>query len=137
MTFTQSIKFCLSHYANFEGRASRSEFWWFFLFCSLITVALSVPATILLIVAVANSGSGTGIALLVIAVVLLLIAVAFSLATMVPTWAVGCRRLHDKGFSGWLQLIQLASPGIVALWVLWALEGDTEANQYGPVPARS
>ena len=33
MTFIQSIKFCLSHYANFEGRATRSEFWWFFLFC--------------------------------------------------------------------------------------------------------
>jgi len=137
MTFSDSIAYCFRHYADFNGRATRSEFWWFFLFCSLITVALSVPATILLIVAVANSGSGTGIALVVVSVVMFVIAFGFSLATLVPTWAVGCRRLHDKGFSGWLQLIQLVSPGIVALWVLWALEGDTEANQYGPVATRS
>ena len=137
MTFSDSIAYCFRHYADFEGRASRSEFWWFFLFCSLVTVALSVPATIVLIVAVANSGSGTGLALVVISVVLFLVAVGFSLATMVPTWAVGCRRLHDKGFSGWLQLIQVVSPGIVALWVLWALAGDTEPNQYGAVPSRS
>ena len=38
---------------------------------------------------------------------------------------------------GRLQLIQLVSPGIVALWVLWALAGDTEPNQYGAVPSRS
>ncbi len=135
MTFSQSIKFCLSHYANFEGRATRSEFWWFFLFCSLVTVVISIPATVLLILAVANSGSGTGIALMVAGIVLFVAAVAFSLAMVIPNLAVGCRRLHDKGLSGWLQLIQLISPGIIVLWVLWALEGDRQDNQYGPVPS--
>jgi len=137
MTFIQSIKFCLSHYANFEGRATRSEFWWFFLFCSLVTVALTIPATALLIVAVANSGSGTGIAVMVVGLVLFLAALVFSLAMVIPNLAVGCRRLHDKGLSGWLQLIQLISPGIVVLWVLWALEGDPQDNQYGRVPQSS
>jgi uncharacterized membrane protein YhaH (DUF805 family) len=134
MTFTQSISYCLKHYADFDGRARRSEFWWFFLFCSLVTVALTVPATVLLIVAVANSGSGTGIVVLVIGLVLFLAAVVFSLAMLIPNLAVGCRRLHDKGMSGWLQLIQLVSPGIVVLWVLWALEGDEHDNQYGSIP---
>ena len=137
MTFIQSIKFCLSQYANFEGRATRSEFWWFFLFCSLVTVALTIPATVLLIVAVANSGSGTGIAVMVVGLVLFLAALVFSLAMVIPNLAVGCRRLHDKGLSGWLQLIQLISPGIVVLWVLWALEGDPQDNQYGRVPQSS
>ena len=133
MTFTPSIKYCLSHYADFNGRATRSEFWWFFLFCSLITFVISIPATVLLILAVANSGSSAGIALIVAGIVLFAAAIVFSLAMVVPNLAVGCRRLHDKGLSGWLQLIQLISPGIIVLWVMWALEGDQQANQYGPV----
>ena len=137
MTFTQSIKFCLSHYANFEGRATRSEFWWFFLFCSLVTIILTIPGTVLLIVAVANSGSGTGIAFVVAGIVFFVAAVLFGLAMVIPNLAVGCRRLHDKGLSGWLQLIQLVSPGIVVLWVLWALEGEPQDNQYGSVPQAS
>jgi uncharacterized membrane protein YhaH (DUF805 family) len=137
MTFTQSISFCLKHYADFDGRARRSEFWWFFLFCSLVTVILTIPAVILLIIAVANSGSGTGIAIMVAGLVLIALAALFSLAMIIPNLAVGCRRLHDKGMSGWLQLIQLISPGIIALWVLWALEGDAGPNQYGSAPQTS
>ena len=36
MNFFQSINYCLKHYSDFNGRASRSEFWWFFLFTSIV-----------------------------------------------------------------------------------------------------
>ena len=62
-------------------------------------------------------------------------ATLISLALLVPTYAVGCRRLHDKGISGWLQLLVLVPCGNIVLIVLWALAGQPQDNQYGTPPA--
>lgn len=79
MNFTDAIKVCFSKYVDFNGRASRSEYWWFFLFCFLCSIVLGVVSETL--------------------------STIFSLATLLPTFAVGARRLHDINKSGWLQLI--------------------------------
>jgi len=79
MNFQDSIKICFTKYADFTGRASRPEFWWFFLFCLLAGLALSMVSQVL---------SGL-----------------FSLATLLPRFAVGARRLHETNRSGWWQLL--------------------------------
>lgn len=79
MTFQESIRECFSKYADFTGRASRSEYWWFFLFVFLASLGTSMIHEVL-----------GGI---------------FALATLVPSIAVTARRLHDTNRSGWWQLI--------------------------------
>lgn len=79
MTFTESIRTCLTKYADFKGCASRSEFWWFGLAIFLISLGLST---------INQSLSGL-----------------FSLASIIPSVAVATRRLHDTDRSGWYQLL--------------------------------
>ncbi len=101
MNFGQAISTCLSKYATFSGRAPRSEFWWFFLFQILVSVAASMV--------------GDTIAALV------------SLALLLPALAVGTRRLHDIGKSGWWQLLMITGVGFLVLiywWVQPTVEGS-------------
>ncbi len=63
--------------------------------------------------------------------------VIYLLALMVPNFAIACRRLHDLGRTGWLQLVGVIPfVGIVVL-VLYGWPGQSEANKYGPVPGES
>ncbi len=103
MNFGQAISVCLSKYATFTGRASRPEFWWFALFQILISIAASML--------------GDAVAGLV------------SLGLLLPALAVGTRRLHDIGKSGWWQLIMLTVIGLLVLiywWVQPTVEGTNE-----------
>jgi uncharacterized membrane protein YhaH (DUF805 family) len=54
---------------------------------------------------------------------------------IIPLLAVGCRRLHDRGQSGWLQLLLLVPCGNIVLLVFWIMEGTPGDNAYGPQPA--
>ena len=89
MQFQDAIKICFQKYVDFTGTAKRPEFWWFFLFLFVVNMALSQFLPIL--------GS------------------VFSLGTLLPALAVGSRRLHDTGKSGWWQLIGLTGIGILVL----------------------
>ena len=93
MNFGQAISTCLSKYATFSGRASRPEFWWFFLFQILASVAASMIGDT--------------------------IAALASLALLLPALAVGTRRLHDIGKSGWWQLLMLTGIGLFVLIYWW------------------
>jgi uncharacterized membrane protein YhaH (DUF805 family) len=81
MTFADSIRTCFTKYADFKGCASLSEFWWWILFTFLAGAALGV---------ISDKASAV-----------------FSIGTLLPTIAVGARRLHDTNRSGWLQLLWL------------------------------
>lgn len=82
MTFGRSVRTCLARYATFSGRASRPEYWWFMLFIFLGSfVAGFVDSAVF--------GEGTA-----------LVGTIFSLATLIPSLAVGWRRMHDSGRSG-------------------------------------
>jgi uncharacterized membrane protein YhaH (DUF805 family) len=107
-------------YAVFNGRSRRKEYWMFFLFNFLISVALYGPG-----LALEDQGAGK---------MLLALWVGFLLLTMVPALACGVRRLHDTGKSGWLMLIGLV-PGVgIVLIVFMAIDGDPDTNKYGPNP---
>ncbi|MDP3678949.1 MAG: DUF805 domain-containing protein [Methylotenera sp.] len=109
MNFQESIRLCFQKYADFNGRAKKPEYWWFFLFCFLVALLLEV---------VASSVSWI-----------------FTLATLIPSFAVGSRRLHDTNKSGWFQLLWLIPLlGWIAMIYLLVQESDAEANQYGESP---
>ena len=110
-------KVVLENYANFDGRARRAEFWWYFLANLLISIAFNI------VDAVIGLGMGAGIGVL---------GLIYSLAVLVPGLAVGVRRLHDTDKSGWwLLLVLIPIVGIIVLIVFWATDGQPNVNQYG------
>lgn len=109
----------LRKYVVFDGRAHRTEFWMF----TLISVVISIVLA-LIDVAIGTYGAGGGV-----------LQGIYGLAVLLPSLAVGARRLHDIGRSGWWLLLGLIPlVGIIILIVWWAQEGDAGSNQYGPNP---
>ncbi len=137
MGFAESVRPCFGKYADFQGRASRSEFWWFFLFTALVSLALSLPLYVLMvIVAVAgNSSTGAGVAA-VITIIWSIIVTVVAIGLLIPLLAAGARRLHDYGQSAWFLLLYFVPCGNIALIVLWALGGTPGDNPYGPRPVK-
>lgn len=114
MGFGEAIRRALSKYADFSGRASRPEFWWFALLYSIVGVIL---------VSVDENGLLAGLAGLGL------------IALFIPYLSVTARRLHDLGRSGWYQLlglIPLIGPVILIIWL--AQQGKPGDNAYGPDP---
>lgn len=104
MTFQDAITTCFNKYATFEGRASRSEYWWFVLFLILLSATASIVSPKL---------SGL-----------------VSLLTIIPSIAVATRRLHDTNRSGWWQLIMFVPfIGWIVLIVFLAQESRPETAQ--------
>ena len=138
MSFGQSVRTCLSKYGTFSGRASRSEFWWFYLFTTIVS---GIPILLGAMFLAASSGSSAdgsrGGVTLVFAVLLYIIGILASLAFFIPTLAVGCRRLHDRGTSGWLQLLLLVPCANIILLIFWILAGTDGDNVYGPKPTNA
>jgi|GEM_PF-263437 len=113
----------LRHYADFSGRARRTEYWMFMLFYLIFFLAWSF--LIGLIVGLTRGNNETLVFVLYI----------FPLTLMLPSMAVTVRRLHDLGKSGWMVLVSLI-PLIGSIWlfVLTVLEGEAGENIYGPNP---
>ena len=111
----------LNQYADFNGRARRKEYWMFFLFNMVFAVLASL---IDIAAGTANLDSGSG-----------LFQGIYSLAVLIPGLAVGVRRLHDVGKSGWMLLIALI-PIIGAIWLLVLMVTDSKegTNKWGENP---
>ncbi|EXB22804.1 DUF805 domain-containing protein [Acinetobacter baumannii] len=108
--YRQAIVTCFKKFADFKGRARRSEFWYFELFCVLISLIFSIFI---------NEDVAT-IAMLI---------------TLIPNIAVSVRRLHDINRSGWWMLIALIPIIGILLLLFWATqEGSSASNQYGEPP---
>jgi uncharacterized membrane protein YhaH (DUF805 family) len=132
MSFAAAVRTCFQKYATFEGRAKRSEFWWWMLFQSLVTGVVALIGVVFIIAAgTGNSGGQVNGPLVVIGGIFYVLAILVGIALLVPTYAVGCRRLHDRGMSGWLQLLTLVPCGNIALLVLWVMGGTPGPNTYG------
>jgi uncharacterized membrane protein YhaH (DUF805 family) len=132
MSFAAAVRTCFQKYATFEGRAKRSEFWWWMLFQSLVTGVVALIGVAFIIAAgTGNSGGQVNGPLVVIGGIFYVLAILVGIALLVPTYAVGCRRLHDRGMSGWLQLLTLVPCGNIALLVLWVMGGTPGPNTYG------
>jgi len=133
MSFAEAIKTCFKKYADFSGRASRPEFWWFVLFFYLVILLPVVPWIAIDASSVNHAGfeePGTTTAVAVFGV---LVVVVF-LALLIPYLAAGVRRLHDTGKSGWWWLISFVPFGSIVLIVFLVPEGNPGWNQYGPPP---
>ena len=110
MNFVDAVKQCFTKYVGFEGRARRSEYWWWVLFVVVVSVVLGTVRAGML-------GN------------------LFSLATLLPSLAVGARRLHDIGKSGWWQLVALIPLIGWILLIYWAVQPSEGDNAHGPAPS--
>ncbi|HEY5368933.1 MAG TPA: DUF805 domain-containing protein [Hanamia sp.] len=119
----------LRNYATFTGRARRSEYWYFVLFSFIFSIVASlldrlIGDTFTMNLATGPTSLGYGYIYLL-----------YSLAVLIPSLAVGVRRLHDVGKSGWFFFIVLI-PLIGAIWILILFFTDSQVgpNKYGPNP---
>ena len=108
-------------YADFEGRASRKEYWMFYLFYIIAIIVLSIIDALL---GMYSLESGIG-----------LLSGIFALGSMIPFIAVAARRLHDTNRSGWWQLLLLI-PIIGPIWLLiyLVIRGNDGENSFGENP---
>lgn len=128
----------LRKYADFEGRARRSEYWLFWLFRALVYLGITVIGMILIgVTAAATGGAPDGdVSPLATAVtgLIMLLFLAAVFGFFLPSLAVLVRRLHDAGMSGWLVLIAFVPFGGLVLFIFTLLDGTPGKNQYGPNP---
>lgn len=112
---------CFKQYVDFSGRARRKEYWMFTLFNLIIAVVLGFIDGIL-------GWTSTEIGLGVLGGI-------YSLAVLLPGLAVGVRRLHDIGKSGWNYLLAfIPLVGAIILIVWFCKEGENGSNTWGINP---
>lgn len=146
MTMGQAVGACLRKYSDFSGRARRSEFWWF----ALVQALISIPLQTWMFIALAPAfedfdtsmqrnewvnlrrvfesvdwerASGP-----------LLVGGVIALLLVIPLLAVGSRRLHDMGQSGWWQITMVMGPLSIVPVIMWILDSQPHQNRYGPDP---
>ena len=118
----------LKRYADFQGRSTRMEFWMFFLFVTIVMFVLQMLMGIMFAssmsvdpqTGVVTGAGGMGIFAIIIWL--------FYLAILIPSIAVGVRRMHDQDKSGWFILIPIAN------LVFYCLPGTPGPNRFGPDP---
>ena len=109
MNIQESARTCFTKYADFTGRASRSEYWWFVLFQVLVSLASSMLGDVV-----------NGLVML---------------GLLLPGLAVGARRLHDIGKSAWFLLLWFIPLIGWIILIVWACQkSDPASNVYGPPP---
>ncbi len=123
-------KVVFENYANFSGRATRSEYWYFTLLHILIIIVLAIPA-ILDMTTNPNFDFEPGV-LFYISIGLI---VLYMLLTFIPRLSVTVRRLHDSGKSGWYYLLAFTPYiGNIIILILMCLDTDIYTNKWGPNP---
>ena len=127
--FVDAAKKALMHnYANFNGRASRSEYWWFFLFGFLAVIPAMILDGLTGIVLI-DAGAGISYGPFYILT---------GMGILLPGISVMVRRLHDSGRSGWWYFIGLVPcVGIIILLVFLIQDGQPHPNDYGEVPTNT
>jgi uncharacterized membrane protein YhaH (DUF805 family) len=122
MNFTEAVQAVLQKYAVFSGRSRRSEYWYWVLFTFLASIVLSIIDSALFNYSFGSNGP---------------LEIVFSLATLIPSLAVGIRRLHDINKSGWWTLIAFTIVGIIPLIYWYCQPGTHGKNSYGdPAPTK-
>lgn len=125
MKFTEAVKTVLAKYATFSGRATRPEYWYFQLFYLAANFALVLVCMTAGAVSGGMDGATDGYD------IGSTLSSIFGLAMLIPSIAVGVRRLHDTGRSGWNLLWGLLPiVGTIILLVFFISESKGD-NQYG------
>ena len=120
MGFIEATEVCFSKYFNFSGRARRSEYWFFYLFTIISSLALGFVEGLIGIFPNTDQA---------------IIANIFSLLVLIPSIAVGARRLHDTNRSGWWLLLSFAIIiGWIVLLIWYCKDSDEGDNRFGSNP---
>lgn len=119
VSFSQAVRMAFDSYCRFQGRSSRSEYWWWVLFTFILGSALSLLELLLGFSSTAAQATNG----------------LLSLALLLPGLGLSVRRLHDINKSGWWILLGLIPVvGAIVLIIWFAQNSQMQDNQYGPVP---
>lgn len=122
MNFSQAVSSFFARWKDFNGRSSRSEYWWATFFVILTSIFTNILTLFL-----GLSGS-------IVAIIVLLLIVIFSLFLTIASLALVVRRLHDTNKSGWWYLIIFTIIGILPLLYWYCKKGDEGENRFGSNP---
>ncbi len=122
MNFSQAVSSFFARWKDFNGRSSRSEYWWATFFVILTSIFTNILTLFL-----GLSGS-------IVAIIVLLLIVIFSLFLTIASLALVVRRLHDTNKSGWWYLITFTIIGVLPLLYWYCKKGDEGENRFGSNP---
>ena len=106
-----------NHFADFNGRARRKEYWMFFLCNFVVSLVLGIVMGLI-------SETAANV-----------VNILYSLVLLLPGLSIGVRRLHDTGKSGWFLLLGLIPiVGAIILIVFFCTDSQPGSNEYGPNP---
>ena len=121
MNMKEAVVSVLTNWNNFSGRACRSEFWYFGLAVFLVSFIIGIIEIATGVVDVESAEMG-------------ILSIIFTLFIFVPSISVTARRLQDRGWSGWWQLLYLTIVGILIIIVLNILPAKEDENKWGRNP---
>ena len=121
MNMKEAVVSVLTNWNNFSGRACRSEFWYFGLTVFLVSFIISIIEIATGMVDVESAEMG-------------ILSIIFTLFIFVPSISVTARRLQDRGWSGWWQLLYLTIVGILIIIILNILPAKEDENKWGRNP---
>lgn len=119
VSFSQAVRMAFDSYCRFQGRSSRSEYWWWVLFVAILSFCIGIVEGILgFSMTAVQTTSGI-----------------LSLVLLLPGLGLSVRRLHDIGKSGWWVLLGfIPVVGAIILITWFARNSEMTENRYGPVP---
>ena len=132
MGFKTAVETCFHKYADFNGRASLSEYWWWYLFTIIIGFFMNFAEILVAALYSSSAYEDPSAELQILGFSFLIVLIQLGL--MLPGISVCARRLHDVGKSGWWMLLPLTIIGIIPFFVWTVSMGNEEANEYGPAP---
>ena len=121
MNMKEAVISVLTNWNNFSGRACRSEFWYFVLATFLVSIIISIIEIATGMVDIESAEMG-------------ILSLIFTLLLFVPSLSVTARRLQDRGWSGWWQLLYLTIVGFLVIIVLNILPAKEDENKWGRNP---
>lgn len=135
MNLMQAVQNVYRNYVTFSGRAARSEYWWFFLFSIIASILIGVIESSLGLgqgeVTRGNGGFSANYAGGILSGI-------WALGNLLPTLAVGVRRLHDTDRTGWWLLIAIIPLiGAIVLLVFFCSRGTSGPNRFGRDPLQA
>ena len=121
MNMKEAVVSVLTNWNNFSGRACRSEFWYFVLATFLVSIIISIIEIATGMVDIQTAEMG-------------ILSIILTLLLVVPSLSVTARRLQDRGWSGWWQLLYLTIVGGLVIVVLNILPAIEDENKWGRNP---
>lgn len=131
MVLVQSVISALKNYVNFSGRASRGDYWWYFLGYVIVVVILALVDSAVFGGGQTSADMSEGVSVSYNAG---LLASIWIIANIIPQIAISIRRLHDTDRSGWFYLLVFVPLANLYLVYLMFVKGTSGDNRFGADP---